>query len=180
MTVPYLHQHYRNSTRILLTDPALQELFLHILTFHGKDITVVSSEESEETPEDFAMFSTRQMEEGALFQPNIVLHSSALSPESTLLLSSIVGGGVLIFPEKDSTVLEHMEGITNFFRKIPYDRPDFEVNGNTLTLHTEIGSVPVPFQDPAVAENLEGLRLLCQQAGLMEEEFYEALMNFNS
>lgn len=180
MTAPYLHQHYRNSTRILLTDPALQELFLHILTFHGKAATVVSAEEPEETPEDFAVFSSRQMDEGALFLPNIVLHATAVRPESTELLSSIVGGGVLIYPGKDSTVPDNLEGIHNFFRKIPYDQPNLEVNGNALTLHTAIGSVPVPFQDPAVAENLEGLRLLCQQAGLMEEEFYEALMNFDS
>lgn len=88
------------------------------------------------------------------------------------LLRNITGGGILVYPE--DTQLPTTE---NYFRKIPYSKPDFTNNGGNLLLPTEMGSIPVPSEYENIMEDILGLQQICQQIGIMEEDFFETLMS---
>ena len=47
-----------------------------------------------------------------------------------------------------------------------------------LILTTALGEIPLISTDESLIKNLDGIQLLCQQFGVMEEEFYEPVMNF--
>jgi UDP-N-acetylmuramate: L-alanyl-gamma-D-glutamyl-meso-diaminopimelate ligase len=66
----------------------------------------------------------------------------------------------------------------HYFRKLPFEPAVFQKNNEQYVVASELGAIPVNFRDENVLLNLEGIKLLCQQFGVMEEEFYEAVMSF--
>jgi UDP-N-acetylmuramate: L-alanyl-gamma-D-glutamyl-meso-diaminopimelate ligase len=71
-----------------------------------------------------------------------------------------------------------IESSTNFFRKIPYKTPDYKISDGKVFLKTNMGEIPLSVFGKYNLLNLEGARFICQQLGIMEEEFYEAIMSF--
>jgi UDP-N-acetylmuramate: L-alanyl-gamma-D-glutamyl-meso-diaminopimelate ligase len=62
---------------------------------------------------------------------------------------------------------------------LEFAQTEIKNQGENFSFKTSMGFLPFPTQDKFLAENLEGLKLLAQQFGIMEEEFYEAVMEFN-
>ena len=93
-------------------------------------------------------------------------------------VASIIPGGVLVYNEEDEEVVKVIESSTNFFRKIPYKIPDYKISDGKVVLETNMGEIPLSVFGKHNLLNLEGARFICQQLGIMEEEFYEAIMSF--
>jgi UDP-N-acetylmuramate: L-alanyl-gamma-D-glutamyl-meso-diaminopimelate ligase len=93
-------------------------------------------------------------------------------------VASIIPGGVLVYNEEDEEVVKVIESSTNFFRKIPYKTPDYKISDGKVFLKTNMGEIPLSVFGKYNLLNLEGARFICQQLGIMEEEFYEAIMSF--
>ena len=93
-------------------------------------------------------------------------------------VASIIPGGVLVYNEEDEEVVKVIESSTNFFRKIPYKTPDYKISDGKVVLETNMGEIPLSVFGKHNLLNLEGARFICQQLGIMEEEFYEAIMSF--
>ena len=90
-------------------------------------------------------------------------------------MEHIVSGGVLVFPQNlENTV----ENTGQFFRKLSFDDFEIQKNNGIVELSTEIGKIPLPFSDEILLKNLKGIKLICQQFGVLEEDFYEPLMSF--
>ena len=93
-------------------------------------------------------------------------------------VESIIPGGVLVYNEEDEEVVKVVENSSNFFRKIPYKTPDYKISDGRVFLKTNMGEIPLSVFGQHNLLNLEGARFICQQLGIMEEEFYEAIMSF--
>lgn len=126
-----------------------------------------------------------------LYQPNIALlsgiawdHINVFKTFEDYLeqfrkfLATITPGGVLVYNEEDAEVVKIVEQAENYFRKIPYKTPEYEIREGKAYLKTEMGDVPLAVFGGHNLLNMEGARLLCQQLGIMDEEFYEAMMSF--
>ena len=122
------------------------------------------------------ILQTSDLEKATLFKPNIALITSEIpNEELPLLLQKITAGGVLIY---STSVSEAVEKSENFFRRLEFRETEFQKSNTTFTLQTNIGAIPVSFSEEILIKNMEGIKLLSQQFGVMEEEFYEPVMGF--
>lgn len=170
---------FRNKSRILIYSKthSLAKCLVHILHFNEKNFDyILSGNATSVSDQDFIILESGLPEIAARFQPNIVLISTETKIEDLPnIMEHIVSGGVLVFPQNlENTV----ENTGQFFRKLSFD--DFEVqkNNGIVELSTEIGKIPLPFSDEILVKNLKGIKLICQQFGVLEEDFYEPLMSF--
>ena len=94
-------------------------------------------------------------------------------------INKITPGGILVYNEEDENVVKLVEEAENFFRKIPYKTPDFAVKSGITSVVTEIGNLPLKIFGKHNLQNLEGARLVCNQLGILDEDFYESMMSFS-
>lgn len=95
-----------------------------------------------------------------------------------IFIDSIVKGGSITYNEEDATVKEVVETSENAIRKLPYTTPNYTVeNGETL-LETSEGPMPIEVFGKHNLNNLAGAKWICQNMGVDEEDFYEAIATF--
>lgn len=169
----------KNKTRILIysSRSAVAQVALHILKINQKEFDYfLETGIAKKNENDFVILESSHENLCTDFQPNIVFISNEVKPEQlTSVVENIVPGGILIYPTQMAEIVENSE---NFFRKLPFSLPLFIKNENQFILNTEIGSIPLLTKDENICENIEGLKFLSQQFGVMEEDFFEAIMSF--
>ncbi len=94
------------------------------------------------------------------------------------LLQSITSGGILVYNEEDKTLVQLVENAENYFRKIPYKTPDYHLKNGITNLETDLGDVPLQIFGAHNLQNLEGAKNICAQLGILDSDFYEAMMSF--
>lgn len=95
-----------------------------------------------------------------------------------IFVDSIVNGGSITYNIEDATVKEVVEASQNAIRKLPYRTPSYTVeNGETL-LETEEGPMPIAVFGQHNLSNLSGAKWICQNMGVDEADFYEAIATF--
>ncbi len=126
-----------------------------------------------------------------LYQPNIALISGIAwdhinvfptyenyVEQFEIFIEKISRGGILIYNENDSEVKRVAEAATNPIRKLPYSTPNYKVeNGKTL-LETPEGLMPIEVFGAHNLNNLAGAKWICQNMGVDEADFYEAIASF--
>ena len=63
-------------------------------------------------------------------------------------------------------------------RKFPYETPSYRVEGGRTLLETPEGDMPLQVFGRHNLSNLAGAKWICQQMGVDEEDFYEAMGSF--
>ena len=58
-------------------------------------------------------------------------------------MASITPGGVLVYNEEDAEVVKVVESAENYFRKIPYKTPEYEIVNGIVNLKTDMGDIPL-------------------------------------
>jgi len=153
------------------------KLFLHIISFLGNHIDHITSFSNMVKGNDFILFEAEDSEL-LNYHPNIALITGIVDEnKNSDYLKTIVGGGIVIYNAEDQNLAGIIESSENFFRKIPYQNPEFHKMEGQNFLNTDLGEIPVHIS----GENLsyvEGVKHLCQHIGIMEEDFYEALTEF--
>lgn len=169
-----LFEQNKDKTRVLITGntSGISELIIKIIDFCGKDVDyILANGNAKNDGNDFLVFELNDSSIAGNFKPTVVLIAAEDSSDDfSEVLRKIVAGGILIYNENDGNVVNAVDSSENYFRKLPYTKP--EINGNYLK--TAIGDIPVNFDSKIIA-HIDGARLLCQQLGIMEEEFYEGL-----
>ncbi|AYO57211.1 hypothetical protein CO230_03150 [Chryseobacterium sp. 6424] len=164
-------------TRVFIATsfPQITELLSQTLKFHGKEAFFTSGYPAEtDSRSDFLVLQTSELKLAADFKPNIVLLTSEVSEDELYTVAqNITPGGVFIFPEN---LLEQAENIQNFFRRMPYSPMKTNVVNGEVSVITAMGDLPLKLQHPDSVLHLQGMQLLAQQFGIMEEAFYEALL----
>lgn len=170
-------QDFKDKTRVLIlsSDPAIAQLFIDVLNFNEKDFDFyLTSGESRNGDSDFVILETSDIEVAAQFHPNIALITKEYTTLSIIqIVENLTGGGVLVFPEE---LNDAIESTANFFRKLPFEKPKYQKSSENFMLETSLGVIPI--SNERILENIGGLQLLAQQFGVLEESFYEPVIEF--
>lgn len=95
-----------------------------------------------------------------------------------VFVDSIVKGGSITYNEEDPEVKKVVEESENSVRKLSYVTPEYSVeNGQTL-LETPEGPMPIEVFGKHNLNNLAGAKWICQNMGVDENDFYEAISIF--
>lgn len=185
----------------------ITSMILHVLNFHQKDIDYMVGAQLEgfdcmvkiTDDNDFMILEGDEYlsspidlrSKFLLYQPNIALISGIAWDHINVFktfddyveqfrkfVASITPGGVLVYNEEDAEVVKVVESAENYFRKIPYKTPAYKIENGVVNLKTDMGDVPLSVFGKHNLLNMEGARFICSQLGIMEEEFYEAIMSF--
>ena len=126
-----------------------------------------------------------------LYQPNIALLSGIAwdhinvfptfenyIDQFKIFVSHITNGGILVYNEEDNIVKKVADEATNPIRKLAYSTPVYRVeNGKTL-LETPEGFMPIEVFGAHNLNNLAGAKWICQNMGVDEADFFEAIASF--
>lgn len=185
----------------------ITSMILHVLNFHQKDIDYMVGAQLEgfdcmvkiTKDNDFMILEGDEYlsspidlrSKFLLYQPNIALVSGIAWDHINVFktfddyveqfrkfVASITPGGVLVYNEEDAEVVKVVLSAENYFRKIPYKTPEYEIVDGIVNLKTDMGDIPLSVFGKHNLLNMEGARFVCSQLGIMEEEFYEAIMSF--
>ncbi|MCR9227232.1 MAG: Mur ligase domain-containing protein [Flavobacteriaceae bacterium] len=125
------------------------------------------------------------------YQPNIALLSDIQFEENSLytnfetyteqydiFVDSIVKGGSITYNDEDAEVKMRVEASENPIRKLPYVVPEYIEEDGQVFLDTPDGEMPLEISGKTALGNLAGAKWICQQMGVDEVEFYEAIAVF--
>jgi UDP-N-acetylmuramate: L-alanyl-gamma-D-glutamyl-meso-diaminopimelate ligase len=126
-----------------------------------------------------------------LYQPNIALISGIAwdhinvfptmenyVEQFEIFVNKITKGGILVYNEEDNLVKKVAEESTNAIRKLPYVTPNYEVVDGVTYLETPDGNMPIEVFGAHNLNNLAGAKWICQNMGVDEADFYEAIATF--
>jgi len=185
----------------------ISAMILHVLHYHnlsvdfmigaqleGFDTMVKLSDESEFVLLEGDEYLSSPIDKRPKFlhyRPNIALISGIAwdhynvfptfkeyKKQFSLLMDAMEAGGAVVYNQLDEEVREVVEENTNTLKKFAYDLPDYEVENGQATLHTDEGPVPLSIFGRHNMNNLEGARWICNQMGVTDEQFYEAISSF--
>lgn len=185
----------------------ITSMILHVLHFHGKEVDYMVGAQLEgfdvmvklTDDNDFILLEGDEYlsspmdlrSKFLLYKPSIALLSGIAwdhinvfktfeqyTEQFQKFVNSITLGGVLVYNEEDENVVKVVNESENYFRKLPYHTPEYEIVNGVVHLKTAIGDIPLSVFGRHNLLNIEGAKLICQQFGIMEEDFYEAIMSF--
>ena len=96
----------------------------------------------------------------------------------SLLLKEVEPGGVVVYNELDKNVCKVVDETPNEIKKFAYGLPDFTVKDGETYLSTEEGDIPLEIFGSHNMNNIEGARWICNQMGVTDDQFYEAISSF--
>jgi UDP-N-acetylmuramate: L-alanyl-gamma-D-glutamyl-meso-diaminopimelate ligase len=95
-----------------------------------------------------------------------------------IFVDSIVKGGSITYNVEDETVKHVVEESENAIRKLPYTTPEYRVEDGETLLETSEGPMPIEVFGKHNLSNLAGAKWICQNMGVDEDDFYEAIATF--
>ena len=95
-----------------------------------------------------------------------------------IFIDSIIKGGSITYNIEDAEVKKVVENSKNTIRKFPYKTPEYKVENGITILETDEGSMPIEIFGKHNLNNLAGAKWVCQQIGIDENDFYEAISTF--
>lgn len=95
-----------------------------------------------------------------------------------IFVDSIVNGGSITYNEEDVEVKEVVEASENTIRKLAYITPEYTVVDGETLLETPEGPMPIEVFGKHNLSNLAGAKWICQNMGVDEADFYEAIGTF--
>ena len=185
----------------------ITSMILHVLNFHNKEIDYMVGAQlegfdcmvkiTEDTDfmilegDEYLSSAEDRQPKFLHYHPNIALISGIAWDHINVFKTfddyleqfrkfteSITSGGVLVYNEEDEEVVKIVENSQKYFRKLPYKTPEYSIREGKVYLKTSMGEIPLSVFGKHNLLNMEGAKLICQQLGIMEEEFYEAIMSF--
>jgi len=126
-----------------------------------------------------------------LYQPNIALLSGIAwdhinvfptfenyLEQFQVFVDSITVGGSISYNTEDKNVKNIVEQSENQIRKFPYHTPEHTIDSGVTYLDTEEGPLPLEVFGAHNLNNLAGSKWICQQMGVDEADFFEAISSF--
>ncbi|MBM1106095.1 peptidoglycan synthetase [Aurantibacter crassamenti] len=126
-----------------------------------------------------------------LYKPNIALLSGIAwdhinvfptfenyVEQFSIFTDSIIKGGSITYNVEDPEVKKVVEASENAIRKLPYETPQYTVEDGQTLLETPEGPMPIEVFGKHNLSNLAGAKWICQNMGVDENDFYEAIATF--
>ena len=185
ITSMILHvMHYHNIEVDYMVGAQLEGFDTMVHLTHGNDFIVLEGDEYLSSPID-------RRPKFHLYQPNIALLSGIAwdhinvfptfdnyVAQFEIFVNQITKGGILVYNEEDATVKKVAEESTNTIRRIPYQTPSYTVKDGITLLDTPEGPMPIEVFGAHNLNNLAGAKWICQNMGVDEADFYEAIASF--
>lgn len=185
ITSMILHvMHYHNIEVDYMVGAQLEGFDTMVHLTHENDFIVLEGDEYLSSPID-------RRPKFHLYQPNIALLSGIAwdhinvfptfenyVEQFEIFVNQITKGGILVYNEEDETVKNVAEESTNAIRKIPYQTPSYSVENGVTLLDTPEGQMPIEVFGAHNLNNLAGAKWICQNMGVDEADFYEAIASF--
>jgi UDP-N-acetylmuramate: L-alanyl-gamma-D-glutamyl-meso-diaminopimelate ligase len=95
-----------------------------------------------------------------------------------VFIQLITNGGILVYNEDDAEVKRVAEAATNPIRKLAYHTPKYKVENGITLLETPEGDMPIEVFGAHNLNNLAGAKWICQNMGVDEADFYQAIASF--
>ena len=127
-----------------------------------------------------------------IYQPNIALLSGIAwdhinvfptfenyLEQFQIFVDSITVGGSITFNSEDQNVKNIVEQSENQVRKLPYYTPEHSIESGVTYISTEEGLLPLEVFGAHNLNNIAGSKWICQQMGVDEADFYEAISSFS-
>lgn len=185
ITSMILHvMHYHNIEVDYMVGAQLEGFDTMVHLTHENDFIVLEGDEYLSSPID-------RRPKFHLYQPNIALLSGIAwdhinvfptfenyVEQFEIFINQITKGGILVYNEEDETVKKVAEESMNTIRKMPYVTPSYSVEDGTTLLDTPEGPMPIEVFGAHNLNNLAGAKWICQNMGVDEADFYEAIASF--
>jgi len=185
ITSMILHvMHYHNIEVDYMVGAQLEGFDTMVHLTHDNDFIVLEGDEYLSSPID-------RRPKFHLYQPNIALLSGIAwdhinvfptfdnyVEQFEIFVDQITKGGILVYNEEDETVKKVAEESTNTIRRLPYQTPSYTVQDGTTLLDTPEGPMPIEVFGAHNLNNLAGAKWICQNMGVDEADFYEAIASF--
>jgi len=185
ITSMILHvMHYHNIKVDYMVGAQLEGFDTMVHLTHENDFIVLEGDEYLSSPID-------RRPKFHLYQPNIALLSGIAwdhinvfptfenyVEQFEIFVNQITKGGILVYNEEDETVKKVAEETTNIIRRLPYKTPSYSVEDGTTLLDTPEGPMPIEVFGAHNLNNLAGAKWICQNMGVDEADFYEAIASF--
>ena len=185
ITSMILHvMHYHNIEVDYMVGAQLEGFETMVHLTHENDFIVLEGDEYLSSPID-------RRPKFHLYQPNIALLSGIAwdhinvfptfenyVEQFEIFVNQITKGGILVYNEEDEVVKKVAEETTNTIRRLPYSTPSYSVEDGTTLLDTPEGPMPIEVFGAHNLNNLAGAKWICQNMGVDEADFYEAIASF--
>ncbi|MFK8301714.1 Mur ligase [Capnocytophaga stomatis] len=197
----FIHEYFKNKTRVVITGSKGKEnvlaMVLHTMNFHdvpvsyflenpinGKQFQLIEDAEFVLIEGDENLISNSNSQAKFLsYQPTVALITGISSEENSEkysnFIDSLTKGGILIYNEEDSLLKNIVKTSENPVRKLEYKTPDYQTDGKSLFLLTDEGQLLLKNIQPQEVINVEGAKWVCQNMGIDEVDFYEAMVSFS-
>ena len=185
----------------------ITSMILHVLNYHGVEVDFMVGAQLEgfdrmvhlTEENDFMVLEGDEYLSSPidrrpkfhLYQPNIALlsgiawdHINVFTTyenyveQFQIYVDSIVKGGSITYNEEDTEVKKVVESSENSIRKLAYQTPDYTVEDGVTLLTTPEGPMPIEVFGKHNLNNLAGAKWICQNMGVDEDDFYEAISTF--
>ncbi len=185
----------------------ITSMILHVMNYFGKDVDFMVGAQLDgfdvmvklTDHNDFMVLEGDEYLSSALdrrpkfhlYKPNIALLSGIAwdhinvfpsfenyTDQFRIFIDQIVKGGSITFNEEDEILKKLVADTQNTIRKFPYATPEYEIIEGTTYLQTPDGMMPLEIFGAHNLNNLMGAKWICQQMGVDEEDFFEAISSF--
>ncbi|CAM4212073.1 UDP-N-acetylmuramate--L-alanine ligase [Zobellia nedashkovskayae] len=186
----------------------ITSMILHVLNYHDKEVDFMVGAQLEgfermvhlTEDNDFMILEGDEYLSSPidrrpkfhLYKPNIALLSGIAwdhinvfptfefyVEQFQIFVDSIVKGGSITYNVEDSEVKKVVEASENTIRKLPYKTPEYTIEDGTTLLETPEGPMPIEVFGKHNLSNLAGAKWICQNMGVDEDDFYEAIATFS-
>ena len=185
ITSMILHvMHYHNITVDYMVGAQLEGFETMVHLTEENDFIILEGDEYLSSPID-------RRPKFHLYKPNITLISGIAwdhinvfptyenyVEQFEIFVKMITNGGILIYNEQDLEVKKVADEATNPVRKLPYSTPNYKVENGVTLLETPEGNMPIEVFGAHNLNNLAGAKWVCQNIGVDEDAFYEAIASF--
>lgn len=185
----------------------ITSMILHVLKYHGREVDYMVGAQLDgfdrmvhlTQENDFIVLEGDEYLSSPidrrpkfhLYKPNIALLSGIAwdhinvfptfenyVEQFQIFADSIVKGGSITYNQDDENVCKVVESTENAIRKLPYTLPEYSVQDGQTLLETPEGPMPIEVFGAHNLSNLSGAKWICQNMGVDEDDFYEAIATF--
>ncbi|PKB45199.1 UDP-N-acetylmuramate: L-alanyl-gamma-D-glutamyl-meso-diaminopimelate ligase [Cellulophaga sp. RHA19] len=185
----------------------ITSMILHVLNYHGREVDYMVGAQldgfdrmvhlTEENDfiilegDEYLSSPIDRRPKFHLYKPNIALLSGIAwdhinvfptfenyVEQFKIFVDSIVKGGSITYNEEDVEVVKVVEASENPIRKLGYSTPDYTIEDGETLLETPEGPMPIEVFGKHNLSNLAGAKWICQNIGIDEDDFYEAIATF--
>lgn len=195
----FLYQLHKLKTRVVVTGTQGREeiaaMVLHTMEYFSKEIDYFLETPIGDTPSckysseaEFVLIegndTPTQIEQVPIFQlyrPTLALISRIEEDKQQAyadFINTLTKGGILLYNEEDAALKAVVENTENQLRLMPYGTAPHQQSGGTTYLITPEGEMPLMISGEENMNYLSGAKWLCQNLGIDEQDFYEAMQTF--